>query len=91
MKNTGWLGKEGIEKGILFLVYVGNVVVFMYLFNTRYSIVFAFLGLGFLLVKVLFDGHLSARNRLRMTLLVIEFGLFYGLILVQRFFEFWTI
>jgi len=90
MKKKGWSGKESLIKGFILLVYVLNVFIFVYLFNTLYSIVFAFLGLGFLVIKVFFDDRLSTQNQLRLTLFIFEFGVFYGIILIQRLLDLWN-
>lgn len=90
MKEFGWLGKNFLEKGLILFIYIINAIVFVLLFDTRYSVVFSFLGVGVLLVKVLFDGILSYRNQLRLTLFIFEFGVFYGLILLQRLLDLWA-
>ena len=91
MKTFRGSSKERRVSGIVILLYIANVVVFVYLFNSVYSIIFAFLGLGFLLFKVLFSDWLSVQNNLRLTFFIFEYGVFYGLILIQRLFFLLTV
>jgi hypothetical protein len=90
MNKTGWFGRKRAEKGLVFLAYVGNVIVFVLLFETIYSFVFALLGLGLLLIKVFFDSYFSRQNQLRVSLFIFEFGVFYFLILMQRLIDLWS-
>ena len=90
MNIKGWSSREVLIRGLILLVYVVNVFIFVFLFSTRFSIVFAFLGLGFLFVKVLFDDRFSSQNQLRLTLFIFEFGVFYAIILLQRLLDLWT-
>ena len=69
---------------ITILLFILNIIVFLFLFTTKYEIFLVFIGLIIIIIKVFSDQFISDSYKYKLNFFIIEFSIFFLLIISQK-------